>query len=357
MQSTKETFDWNRPKKILKEYGPSEEKLQGEQLVGIKAGSEHELHKANRQMTPVDSLCGTAETNSQKNKLSSEVPTEEQRVMKEADSHSSSHPGISRLFVNPFGPKGRLKLLNEPRVHTRGKDGTRSPETSSKKTDSCEKNRAHLYKNKQRRFLLTPRPVNDNYQATKNKVQANVRKPAMVARQLSLPNQGLSPSEETASSSGLPSIPRQRSFPTKLQRSHSSSGPSTSTHTPTKGPASTMQSNVTGNTKEQVNSHRPIRRDRNNSLEMQDDFRRGPGHHHRASGDRAPRRRPNSHKPATTLMKRATNDAKELTRATNRFPPKKTRYSVGEGYKWSEPKPTKGSSREEKGRAPPRHYL
>ncbi|KAK9525269.1 hypothetical protein VZT92_015996 [Zoarces viviparus] len=86
-----------------------------------------------------------------------------------------------------------------------------------------------------------------------------------------------------------------------------------------------------------------------------------PSHHDRAGGARAPRKRHSSHKPATSLMKRSTNDAKQLMKAKNRVSHKERRHSVGEGYKWSEKstaKPTKGSSMdEETGRSPPRPYL
>ncbi|XP_031696146.1 uncharacterized protein LOC116378412 isoform X3 [Anarrhichthys ocellatus] len=331
-----------------------------------------------RPIESVDRLCRTANAKPPKKQLSSGDSPEKQAqsVRKVADSHLNLNPVIPRFVAESSGAKGRLKLLKEPVVHTQGKDRTLSPETStasSKKAKSCEKNKAHLNRNEKVQFP-TPEPANNRNQGIKNNVWANVQKRAMVSRLLSLPMQegpstsfnslsatggqlrqsavssrGLSPSEAFSS---LPYDPREQSVPPKLQRSYSN--PSTLKHPPTKGPASTMQLNATGNAKVQVNSNHPIRRDGNN-------LRPGPSHHDRAGGVRAPRKRHNSHKPATSLMKRATNDAKQWTKAINRVSHKERRHSVGEGYKWSEKstaKPTKGSSMDEKkGRSPPRPYL
>ncbi|XP_034381681.1 uncharacterized protein LOC117725920 isoform X2 [Cyclopterus lumpus] len=353
---------FSKRKSVMKEtFSSGSEDNGGDDLIASKS----------RLIESVICLCKTANTKSLSE--SEDLPEKQpQSVMKDADSHLPNTHMIPRYIVECSGSKGGIQLLKEPVVHKRGKDGPWSPEastTASKKIESCDKNKAPIYRNKKVRFF-----INDKNQATNN-VQDGARKPPRVSRQLSLPVQeGPSTSFSSLSSTSrplpvarqrsrswkpseascLPYNPRELSFPPNRLRSCSSS--STLKHPPSKGPASTMPvENSIGNSREKVNSYRSIRRD----IRLREDNVRPQRHcHDRARDDQAPRKRHNPPKPVTTLMKRATNDAKQWTKARNQVSSKERRDSVGEGYKWSE-KSTKGSSWEEekKDRSPPRYYL
>ncbi|XP_037616055.1 dentin sialophosphoprotein-like isoform X2 [Sebastes umbrosus] len=331
--------------------------------------------KSRRSTETVDRLCGTANKKPKRKRLSSE-DSEQQPWSLDMEVHSTlgSNPVIPRYIVKCSPSNTSLILLKEPRVHRRGKDGTRSSQTStasSKKTDSREKNKAPLHRNK---------PVNDRHHATKHNVQANVPKPR-ISRQLSSHRQegpstsfsslsstssassrGLSSSGETSASSSLPSskqstsIPRQYLPLSKLQRSHSYGSPSTSS-------SATMPLSA----KEQLNkdwkdSFFPTKRDKKHSVRIEEDFkatndtlwevRPGPSPH-----DKTPRQR---HKSEPPLLKKIKIVALQRTKDINRDAPKQ-RCTVGEGYKWSKKPtvamPTKGSSREgKKCRSPPRPH-
>ncbi|XP_037616057.1 dentin sialophosphoprotein-like isoform X4 [Sebastes umbrosus] len=332
--------------------------------------------KSRRSTETVNRFCGTANEKPKKNRLSSEDSPEQQPRSVDMEVHSTlgSNPVIPRYIVKCSPSNTSLILLKEPRVHRRGKDGTRSSQTStasSKKTDSREKNKAPLHRNK---------PVNDRHHATKHNVQANVPKPR-ISRQLSSHRQegpstsfsslsstssassrGLSSSGETSASSSLPSskqstsIPRQYLPLSKLQRSHSYGSPSTSS-------SATMPLSA----KEQLNkdwkdSFFPTKRDKKHSVRIEEDFkatndtlwevRPGPSPH-----DKTPRQR---HKSEPPLLKKIKIVALQRTKDINRDAPKQ-RCTVGEGYKWSKKPtvamPTKGSSREgKKCRSPPRPH-
>nr|XP_040031394.1 uncharacterized protein LOC120818418 isoform X1 [Gasterosteus aculeatus aculeatus]XP_040031395.1 uncharacterized protein LOC120818418 isoform X1 [Gasterosteus aculeatus aculeatus]XP_040031396.1 uncharacterized protein LOC120818418 isoform X1 [Gasterosteus aculeatus aculeatus] len=283
---------------------------------------------------------------------------------------ANAEPVIPRFLAQPSGNTACLTLLKEPVVHKPRKDkslSVQTPTSSSKKVTFCENNQVI--------YLLPPEAADDGPK-TENNVQANAQKPAMVSRRRSLPPQeGPSTSFISSSSAGehchvakqrsayskglsplkgfsLPFNPREQSCPPKRRWSYSS--PATSSK-PTKGPAQTVQLNATGYVKEQVNGaspNSPLSRSR-----VTKDIRRRPGLHDKPGRERAPRKKRQSHKTPTTMMKKATNDAIQWTK-NRKQASQKERNSVGEGYKWAEKsnvaKPTKailvGPSRERKGR-------
>lgn len=233
------------------------------------------------------------------------------------------------------------------------------------------------------------KPANGRHHSTKTVFQAN-KKPTQVSRQRSSPSQEVRVASVTGSSSpsgqlseakqSLTSsrdlsysascslsqsnqstlVPRQNLSSSKPQLSHSYSSPSTLEHpcSPTKDPLSftTMQSSARKLVKEVwTNSYFTTRRDRRSNLGMEKNLRTTnydlckearptPSHH-----DRVPRKRHSSHESETPLMRRTKSDAIQWTKAINRDTPMKQRYSVGDGYKWSEKptvaKPAKGSDR------------
>ncbi|TNN33313.1 hypothetical protein EYF80_056525 [Liparis tanakae] len=146
--------------------------------------------------------------------------------------------------------------------------------------------------------------------------------PAEASRRLNPAEPSSRPLTPLEAASRLPYNPRELSVPPGRPRSRSSS--STRNQPPSKGPASTAQSPSTGKAKEQVKSHRPIGGEiglRENDVGPEHPRRRHDG----ASNDRAPRKRLNTPRPATILMKRAAHDAKRWTKAINRVSAKERR--------------------------------
>ncbi|XP_040886244.1 uncharacterized protein LOC121176273 isoform X2 [Toxotes jaculatrix] len=327
-----------------------------------------------------------------------DLPEKQPKSMyREADKSSSPKLVIPRLFVKKSSqPNDRLELLKDSKVHRRSKDESPAPKTpkaSSKKMGSCQKNKRHLYRNKQGQFVSKPKPADDGLSVTRNKVQANITKPRPILRQLSLPSlegpststssltsnggqlpearqssassRGLSQSEETTALSSLSKTMQNTLVPRhlpsyRLKRSHSYSNPSPldQTYTATKVPSSYSNMAKEQVTKDWHNSFVPTRRDRKATMQREEALKTAnyesrrearPGHSHR---DRAPRRRHRSHEFAAPLLKRTKFEAIQHTKAMNHKTIRQQRYSVGEGYKWSEKprvaRPTKDSIRERK---------
>ncbi|XP_022604792.1 uncharacterized protein LOC111224535 isoform X2 [Seriola dumerili] len=356
----------------------------------------------------VNSLCGVANNKLQKTVFSSDDSPEKQlqSVHKEADSTLSPNPVIHRLLVKKsYQTCNYLKLSKE--VHRQGKaetpntkDCQRSPKTPTaarKKMDPCEKNTKRSQRDEQEKLVPKPKPAN-RHCGTKNKVQANVTKPGLVSRQLSLPclegpststdslnstsgqipearrSSELSQSGETSTFSSpsktmqSTSVPRHLSS-SKLKCCHSYSNPSTSDHPSitTKGPLSSAP--VQSSAWEQVRkdwkkSYVAIRRDRKTSMgteealrttnyESRRKLRPGPSH-----CEKAPTQRHNSLESAAPLLKRSKFEARELTKARNRDIIREQRYFMSEGSKWSEmpreARPMEGSVRERKWYRSPR---
>ncbi|KAM8909354.1 uncharacterized protein AB9W97_006237 isoform 2-T4 [Spinachia spinachia] len=272
----------------------------------------------------------------------------------------NANPVIPCFLARPSRNKACLKLFKDPVVHTQRRDESLSVQTPTSSS-----------KNKKVAFLL-PHKLPDRQQIETN-IQTNIQKPVLVSRLWSLPlqegpstafNSLSSPvghchvaKPMSAYSRGLsplkafshPFNPKEHSFPPKLWRSCSSSA----TFEPRKSPAPTVQLNVTGCAKEQVNYCSRIRRPRICSHVTKDIGRR-PAPHDKAGTEKAPRKKRQSPKTPTSMMKKATNDAIQWTKNRKRVSQKERSDPVGEGYKWTEKsnvaKPTKGPSRERKGR-------
>ncbi|KAL7370933.1 hypothetical protein ABVT39_014723 [Epinephelus coioides] len=321
----------------------------------------------------VGHLCRTGNAQPHKNRLSSKDSPEKQRQSADKESNSTLDPNhlIPRFLpVKPSQPTER--------IHKQDEKGTLPPKTStvfSKKPDNCEKNKPHLYRNKQGRFVPKPQPENDKHHAKENNIQAKVPKSRTVSRQLPLPSQD-SPSTslrslpstsgqlsdarqhlaysrnmslpgETTSSSSATSSKQSSSIPTqhlsspKLHRSHST--PSTlNPCTNTKGPSFSGKSLRARLVKGWKEGYTPVhfrtRRNGKTSLGMEDlrtlnnslrEARPGPSHR-----DKVPKQRHNAHKTTPLLMKRSRTEAIQRTNDIHPVPTVKLKGFVGKNYKW-----------------------
>ncbi|XP_078021147.1 uncharacterized protein LOC117249646 [Epinephelus lanceolatus] len=322
----------------------------------------------------VGHLCRTGNAQPHKNRLSSKDSPEKQRQSADKESNSTLDPNhlIPRfLLVKPSQPAER--------IHKQDEKGTLPPKTStvfSKKPDICEKNKPHLYRNKQGRFVPKPQPENDKHHAKENNIQAKVPKSRTVSRQLPLPSQD-SPSTslrslpstsgqlsearqrlaysrnislpgETTSSSSSTSSKQSSSIPTqhlsspKRHRSHSTPStlnPCTNTKGPSFSEKSLRERLVKGWKEGYTPVHFQTRRNGKTSLGMKEDLRTlnnslreaRPGPSHR---DKVPKQRHNLHKTTPLLMKRSRTEAIQRTNDIHRDPTVKLKGFVGKNYKW-----------------------
>ncbi|XP_049422990.1 uncharacterized protein LOC125882977 [Epinephelus fuscoguttatus] len=322
----------------------------------------------------VGHLCRTGNAQPHKNRLSSKDSPEKQRQSADKESNSTLDPNHlipHFLLVKPSQPAER--------IHKQDEKGTLPPKTStvfSKKPDICEKNKPHLYRNKQGRFVPKPQPENDKHHAKEHNIQAKVPKSRTVSRQLPLPSQD-SPSTslrslpstsgqlsearqrfaysrnmslpgETTSSSSATSSKQSSSIPTqhlsspKLHRSHSTPStlnPCTNTKGPSFSEKSLRERLVKGWKEGYTPVHFRTRRNGKTSLGMKEDLRTlnnslreaRPVPSHR---DKVPKQGHNSHKATPLLMKRSRTEAIQRTNDIHRGPKVKLKGFVGKNYKW-----------------------
>ncbi|XP_035851840.1 uncharacterized protein LOC116042083 isoform X5 [Sander lucioperca] len=327
----------------------------------------------------VERLRGTASGKQpKKSRRSSDDSSEKQpqSVGREAEPTLGRNPVVPRFVIEkPLQHNHSLKLFKETAVHRQGKDGSRSPKTST-----ASSNNTDSYASKKVRFVPTSKPANDKRHATEN-IQANV-KPRLFSRQHSLPtfssssstSDQLSEARQSSASSrdfsrsiSLPTAKQSTAIPkhtssSSLQRSRSHRNPSS--FNPPDGPANGPSSSGTVHSLRNKRakeiweeSYIPTRKDKKTSPGMKEDLRTTTNNLKRAARP-DPRRRQKSQKSSTPLMKKSKIEAIgmtkaaaiEMTKSAGRDPPGEQRSFVGDHYKWSEKptvaKPTKGSSRE-----------
>ncbi|XP_069012436.1 serine-rich adhesin for platelets-like isoform X1 [Embiotoca jacksoni] len=249
----------------------------------------------------------------QKTRRSSE-DTQKPYVESVADGSSA----IPHFLVQTSQSSEHLKLVKECRVQRPGEDKT--PTTSKKAAQ-------HSHLDKQGNGVSKPKPATDTGHAT-------------------------APSTSKHRSSS----PRPQSRPSKLQRSHSNSCPSTATEGPS-SPTARQPSTKKRLTDAWKEDFYPTRRDRKSSLDEDSrtksntdtprEAKTGP----REAGTRTRtsqagtgtgtsqhkkkrRRRHVSQEPDTPLMKKSKTVAMQLSRARNQETSSKRTFPVGEGYKW-----------------------